>query len=899
MCPQLLVIGTSILWGQGLPDKDKIHNRVIQLLQDRHIFESKLEAVFLAHSGATLGFKDDDSEDTREEPRVHGEVPTDYPTLLQQLKEYETLGKDPNDVALILVEGGINDVNLERILDPFVSPKTLQRETEIHCYRHMKMLLQRLAAKFPKARIILMTYYPLITKESEDSFLHAFITAMGIMPGVPSPQAMKKLGDLDKDKILLNCQIFSVHSQNWFQAAIDEVNAELGGDPRLALAVPNIQPQNAAFASDPFLFGIDLDLKPQDPRAAERSDACRQAGERRAIRPICERASIGHPNAKGAQAFAEAILAVFESHPTRDFEYRFEPGSARTLSKHGVWFRDTEQRYVLFRGVNFGVRSKFPPYLPILPLDVDTLDAERFRQELETMRPELDCLKQLGFNFIRLLIMWKGLEPRPNPNLNELLPEGQSYLDYIRQIIDALYALGFFVLIDFHQDIAHELYGGDGFPDWALAVDQDHPRPKPSEVRPSTKWMLRYYDTGWTKHDKLVRHTLQSFWRDNLRSTELSASDVVEARAHEVRTHFEKTIGATARYFLALNGGKGHPAILGYEAFNEPHEVGLGAEEFETKVLPDFYRNVAHEIRRVGDKDSFLFVEPRVDWTTYDPGKHEFQGMHMTKHPLTLLDVSRIDDDRLVFSFHYYDGDTYMKGEPSLFPPNIAHAADMEQKVLDWPDMFRQLSDAAISRHLIPFLSEAGADQDWTYNTELRPEIYHHQQIRAYMDLLYQQIEHTLLNSAYWVYDLYNTESAKDNWNMENTSLLGPARKPRNLDIVARVYPMRSSAEPAFLSFDLGSRHGILILHGKPVQAPTVIYIPAAMHYKEGFEVHATSPDVHWDATNQLLYWRPDPNHREHQLIVSPALGFKQSALPAESLNLLSKTVYCWKQASE
>ena len=45
------------------------------------------------------------------------------------------------------------------------------------------------------------------------------------------------------------------------------------------------------------------------------------------------------------------------------------------------------------------------------------------------------------------------------------------------------------------------------------------------------------------------------------------------------------------------------------------------------------------------------------------------------------------------------------------------------------------------------------------------------------MDLQYQQVEAHLLNSTYWNYDLYNTVDQKDNWNLENFSLLGPERK--------------------------------------------------------------------------------------------------------------------------
>ena len=59
------------------------------------------------------------------------------------------------------------------------------------------------------------------------------------------------------------------------------------------------------------------------------------------------------------------------------------------------------------------------------------------------------------------------------------------------------------------------------------------------------------------------------------------------------------------------------------------------------------------------------------------------------------------------------------------------------------------------------------------------------------MNLQFVQIETFLLNSTYWNYDLYNTREGKDNWNLENFSLLGPNRTPRNLDIAARPYPIR------------------------------------------------------------------------------------------------------------
>src|SRR6266700_540742 len=123
----------------------------------------------------------------------------------------------------------------------------------------------------------------------------------------------------------------------------------------------------------------------------------------------------------------------------------FAMGAAQGFVKDGSWFRDAQGRYLLFRGVNLASRSKLPPYLPVLPLEVQALDQQglaRFYQELEAVKPQLDILKMLGFNAVRLLVMWKAIEPKPNLNLDQLLPEGVQYLQLIREIMDALYERG-------------------------------------------------------------------------------------------------------------------------------------------------------------------------------------------------------------------------------------------------------------------------------------------------------------------------------------------------------------------------------------------------------------------------------------------------------------------------
>ena len=65
----------------------------------------------------------------------------------------------------------------------------------------------------------------------------------------------------------------------------------------------------------------------------------------------------------GAETPTKASMG--EQEPSADLR--------KGIWKSGSWFRDQENRYVLFRGVNFGSRSKMPPYLPIAPLEVHEL----------------------------------------------------------------------------------------------------------------------------------------------------------------------------------------------------------------------------------------------------------------------------------------------------------------------------------------------------------------------------------------------------------------------------------------------------------------------------------------------------------------------------------------------
>jgi hypothetical protein len=553
--------------------------------------------------------------------------------------------------------------------------------------------------------------------------------------------------------------------------------------------------------------------------------------------------------------------------------------NARLLHKEDDWFRDQDGRYVMFRGVNFGSRSKLPPYLPIAPLEAKTITPSELSREIDSVARELDLMKECGFSAIRLPVSWKAIEPTPNPNLDELLPEGEKYLKLVKQIIDELYSRGLLVFLDFHQDIASDICGGDGFPDWALAITKETKQyAKPPKY--NKMWAASYM------LNKLVKNTLYSFWHNDLTNEE------VNLKNYPVRTHLEKTIGQTVRFFRNLNNGQGHPAIVGVDLFNEPHPVGINKQEFEAQLLKEYYLNAFNEINKYDDM-IFIFIEPRVDWTAFsseemnkkmtgwDKAKQydlrkflRIGDMEMVRSPLdretfktrgSLMGAPKKINTYLpeksgwppeflkrgVFSFHYYDTRALMMGTFKI--PD-----SMSQYRADWPDVFEKIVSAGYERGLIPFLSEFGGSHE-------------SEQIGAYINLQYIQVESQLLNSTYWNYDLYHTKKEKDNWNLENFSLLGPNRKPRWLELATRPYPILSSAKPAILSFDIKKKYFVLVLNGKVVDSPTVVYVPQRTHYRKGFYVWVTTgrESIRWDSDTQSLYWKPSKDEKINALVIS------------------------------
>jgi len=205
----LLVLGDSIMWGQGLIEQHKAWYQVKSWLKENTSRDVRENVE--AHSGAVVGVNDVPwSYDAPPDGEVSSAVPTVNHELDRALKSYA----NPSQVDLVLVDGCINDVDVRNLLNAANSSDDVKRMATEKCGMPMQALLRRVANSFPSAHVVVTGYFPIISEKTPDSLLMKAMTRMFYQPG-PKPAKLKRKN--------LRESLIAV-SRTWYQAS----NAALG-----------------------------------------------------------------------------------------------------------------------------------------------------------------------------------------------------------------------------------------------------------------------------------------------------------------------------------------------------------------------------------------------------------------------------------------------------------------------------------------------------------------------------------------------------------------------------------------------------------------------------------------------------------------------------------------------
>ena len=326
----MLVLGDSILWGQGLKSENKTWYHV-KLWLERTTKRRVVERIE-AHSGAVI----ERSSLTDNLTSSNREVNVGLPTINDELDEAVRFYSDPSQVELVLVSGCGNDVGLQNLLNASNTAE-VDDMTEAKCGKPVENLLHGIANAFPSAQIILTGYYPFFSSETRNDFVvkalarRFFKTQPNGEPRMSSKEVFERL---------------KVNSNQWHQTstirlaeAVRRINAELG---RQQIIFAKIDfPSDYSFAApkshlwglnrSPFRmtllllsFGKIL-LPSNDEVRKQRTSSCNVVykkrpnetaeaqNDRKALRLLCRYAALGHPNKKGAMLYANSITEVLKS----------------------------------------------------------------------------------------------------------------------------------------------------------------------------------------------------------------------------------------------------------------------------------------------------------------------------------------------------------------------------------------------------------------------------------------------------------------------------------------------------------------------------------------------------------------------------------------------------------
>lgn len=235
------------------------------------------------------------------------------------------------------------------------------------------------------------------------------------------------------------------------------------------------------------------------------------------------------------------------------------------LGHAGRWITDARGRVLVIHGIN--MVYKLAPFYP---------SAAGFGAD------DAAFLKRIGFNAVRVGVLWQALEPRPG-----VFDEG--YLANIEATVTTLARQRIVSLLDFHQDQYNTRFEGEGFPDWSV---QDDGLP----AEPKLGFGADYVGMP------ALSHAFDHFWANSPGPGGIGLQDRYGTAWRDVAKRF-----------------RANPNVLGYELMNEPWPGTVfptcaqtqGCPTFDSGPLAAFYRRMLGAIRSV-DRRTLVWYEPQV-----------------------------------------------------------------------------------------------------------------------------------------------------------------------------------------------------------------------------------------------------------------------------------------------
>jgi hypothetical protein len=323
---EIIAIGDSIIWGAGLSDNQKFTYQVASFIKSK-LPGREVHVHNFAHAGARIL----PNAEQDEKLPAHAEVPTPYPSITWQVARAanelaSTNGRryvppihpqvSRDNVALVLLSGGLNDVGMKRLLTPDPTPGAMAVRSagRTACVDRMKTLLPTVLSTFPNAKVVVTNYYPLISEQSDAARVIELVRHWG----VPTENLDVTQQGSVMTQLIRQSAAFHEETTRGFREAVaatkpfDIKAVKVGGTTdstkqlRAGLAEVALTAAHAYAAKTPLLF----QLYEPDPVLVTRSNACLATFG--AVDGLCKYATAAYPNPRGAAAYAAAVINTLQ-----------------------------------------------------------------------------------------------------------------------------------------------------------------------------------------------------------------------------------------------------------------------------------------------------------------------------------------------------------------------------------------------------------------------------------------------------------------------------------------------------------------------------------------------------------------------------------------------------------
>lgn len=478
-----------------------------------------------------------------------------------------------------------------------------------------------------------------------------------------------------------------------------------------------------------------------------------------------------------------------------------------TIDSSRRFILDNNGRYSIFHGANVVV--KLPPYLPTL----DKFDP------LNSLNTEEDfiAMKKLGFNSVRLGVIWESVETAPGVYDYE-------YLNKVEEIINKLGENGIYTLVDAHQDVFSRTFCGEGVP-YFYVNEMGY------DTECKANLLTRFLDyVGFCK-------TLEEF---NFNYDENGLPLIEDCKKNNfVEYHY--LIGLSSSYSnfytnklniqekfvefwkVVANRFKGNKYILGYDLWNEP-------------IPGAFLENAKNVVPGYADKYQILPIYKKVDEALREIDPNYILFFENTPFPDTIplfgglawggMSEKPGDDDKnQVYNFHAYcclaGEDACQHGEAPL-ENSINLCPKYHNK------LFNNVMKVADKLNIGMFLSEFGAcsDSEACYNELMN---------------VVSICEKNFISWSYWNYKPYgdHTTTAIELVDLEGVFNTDGTIQEIKEKALSRGYVQYYQGKPIDFQFNENSSTDFdtSFEFNSTITEPSILYYNKDFFYKDGYVI--------------------------------------------------------------